>query len=253
MAARETRSGRLPRRGRKVTPEVTPPEEWLPRTGDTSLGRHDHHDDPEGNGPHAEAARSGCADRGRVLERRGRRAAWHLAAHGEGAFGHIALEAGCEQAPTDSGRVQGPDRRGPAFGKPRCAPSATGGLTAKGARCSSPAPAGAPLSSMNDAAVFSSVNDMAGLPKPRLRRRRILERPRLITGARPIARAGAHARCRRGLRKDDARRAMGGTDATGGVGARQALVGGRRRAGAASRCGRRRRSCPAVITGSANG
>jgi LuxR family maltose regulon positive regulatory protein len=33
---------------------------------------------------------------------------------------------------------------------------------------------------MNDTAVFSPVNDMAGFPKPRLRRRRILERPRLI-------------------------------------------------------------------------
>ena len=33
---------------------------------------------------------------------------------------------------------------------------------------------------MKDAAVFSPVNDMAGTPKPRLRRRRILERPRLI-------------------------------------------------------------------------
>ena len=33
---------------------------------------------------------------------------------------------------------------------------------------------------MNDPAVISSVNDMAGFPKPRLRRRRILERPRLI-------------------------------------------------------------------------
>ncbi len=33
---------------------------------------------------------------------------------------------------------------------------------------------------MNDAAVTSSVDDMAGFPKPRLRRRRILERPRLI-------------------------------------------------------------------------
>jgi ATP/maltotriose-dependent transcriptional regulator MalT len=33
---------------------------------------------------------------------------------------------------------------------------------------------------MNDAAVFSPVNEMDGFPKPRLRRRRILERPRLI-------------------------------------------------------------------------
>ena len=127
----------------QVTPEVTPPEEWLPRTRGTSLGRHDHHDDPEGNGPHAQAARSGGADRGGVLERRGRRAARHLAPHGEGAFGHVALEAGCEQAPADPGRVQGSHRRGPAFGKPRCAASATGGLTAEGARCFSPAPAGA--------------------------------------------------------------------------------------------------------------
>ena len=127
----------------QVTPAVTPTEEWLPGTRRTSLGRHDHHDDPEGNGPHAEAARSGGADRGGVLERRGRRAARHLAPHGEGAFGHVALEAGCEQAPADPGRVQGSDRRGPAFGKPRCAASATGGLTAEGARCFSPAPAGA--------------------------------------------------------------------------------------------------------------
>ena len=146
----------------------------------TSLGRHDHHDDPEGNGPHAQAARSGCADRGGVLERRGRRAARHLAPHGEGAFGHVALEAGCEQAPADPGRVQGSDRRGPAFGKPRCAASATGGLTAEGARCISPAPAGAHFLEWTDTAVFSPVNDMAGFPKPRLRRRRILERPRLI-------------------------------------------------------------------------
>ena len=33
---------------------------------------------------------------------------------------------------------------------------------------------------MNQAAVTSPVNDMAEFPKPRLRRRRILERPRLI-------------------------------------------------------------------------
>ena len=131
------------RRAGEVTPAVTPTEEWLPRTSETSLGRHDHHDVPEGNGPHAQAARSGRADRGGMLERRGRRAARHLAPHGEGAFGHVALEAGCEQAPADPGRVQGPDRRGPAFGKPRCAASATGGLTAEGARCFSPAPAGA--------------------------------------------------------------------------------------------------------------
>ena len=127
----------------EVTPAVTPTEEWLPRTRETSLGRHDHDDVPEGNGPHAQAARSSRADRGGMLERRGRRAARHLAPHGEGAFGHVALEAGCEQAPADPGRVQGSDRRGPAFGKPRCAASATGGLTAEGARCFSPAPAGA--------------------------------------------------------------------------------------------------------------
>ena len=143
----------------QVTPAVTPTEEWLPRTRGTSLGRHDHHDDPEGNGPHAQAARSGCADRGGVLERRGRRAARHLSANGEGAFGHVALEAGREQAPADPGRVQGSDRRRPAFGKPRCAASATGGLTAEGARCIIPGSGGRPLSRMNHAAVFSPVND----------------------------------------------------------------------------------------------
>jgi hypothetical protein len=137
---REALAGPAPR---QITPAVTPIEEWLPRTRRTSLGRHDHHDDPEGNGPHAKAARSGCADRGGMLERRGRRAARHLASHSEGAFGHVALEAGCEQAPADPGRVQGPDGRGPAFGKPRCAASATGGLTARAPAASSPAPAGA--------------------------------------------------------------------------------------------------------------
>ena len=127
--------------------------EWIARACATSLGRHDHEDDPERDGPDAEAARGGGADRGGVLERRGGRAARHLAAHGEGAFGHVALEARRQQAPADPGRVQGAHRGGPALGKPRCAASATGGLTAEGARGSIPSSAGAHLSQMNAASV----------------------------------------------------------------------------------------------------
>ena len=141
----------------------------------------------------------------------------HLATYGEGACGHAALEAGREPAPADSGRVPGAHGRGPALGKPRrCC---IGGRGSDGrAPAARPLPSAGALSfAMTAPVVASPVNEMADLPKPPFRRRRILERPRLIRALDRSQSTRADARGTARVRQDDARRAVGGAGPPGCV------------------------------------
>ena len=243
MIARRTRDRPRSRRSARLHPGIHPARNGSLDRG-TEESRHGENDHRTRGSADRPAARGRGAHRGRVLERRGGTLSRDLRADGEGAQRCTSPEARRRAPQADPGGVPAADGRRPVRPSPRQAPFPTEPLTASARGPPMPA-AGALLSTTGPG--VGSTDPMADGPrKPRIRGRRIIERPPADPRARPVERSRADAGRRAPATERRCWRSSGlrGTSAWS-VGSALDVGGRRRRDRSGARTGVRTRSLAA--------